>query len=370
MNRRFIAYLSIFTIAVSVTTIPAKAAVKEGGICTKAGAKRVSGSKTHTCIKSGKRLIWDKGVAKSPNSHYLEIPISLDNLDLIRVPQKAYENVTGVLKTRSRSNFSPIVHKGPNVKTERSNQELPGLFRAIDLWAPYFQPEKFQVVFIDKGDEEWLEKKSTELGLGSLLPPGQTWTERMKMYSPCGFGNAGTANEVPTYVQCVGMSFIGGKSQGAPHEYTHLFQQGIAGSNQFRIPWYTEGTGSFFGWTLGFYPYDPKSSERNDWLKILYWNIDPGAKSDFESKNIEFFKKRIKSLIPSYNESVASTSYWVGGLAVEVLVALYGFDKFIEFSKNIKNIPDMSQLLAQTYGFNEDYFYEKLAPYVWAQIPA
>jgi hypothetical protein len=29
----------------------------------------------------------------------------------------------------------------------------------------------------------------------------------------------------------------------------------------------------------------------------------------------------------------------------------------------------MSSLLKQTYGFDEDYFYEKLAPYVWAQIP-
>jgi len=65
----------------------------------------------------------------------------------------------------------------------------------------------------------------------------------------------------------------------------------------------------------------------------------------------------------------ANVSYWVGGLATEVLVALYGFDKFVEFTKNLQVNKDMSSLLNQTYGFSEDYFYEKLAPYVWAQIP-
>lgn len=39
------------------------AAVKAGSGCTKVGSKSVSGGKSYTCIKSGKKLIWDKGVA-------------------------------------------------------------------------------------------------------------------------------------------------------------------------------------------------------------------------------------------------------------------------------------------------------------------
>ena len=38
------------------------AAVKAGSACTKAGSKSVSGGKSYTCIKSGKKLVWDKGV--------------------------------------------------------------------------------------------------------------------------------------------------------------------------------------------------------------------------------------------------------------------------------------------------------------------
>ena len=41
---------------------PASAAVKAGTACTKAGLTSVSAGIKYTCIKSGKKLVWDKGV--------------------------------------------------------------------------------------------------------------------------------------------------------------------------------------------------------------------------------------------------------------------------------------------------------------------
>jgi hypothetical protein len=38
------------------------AAVKAGSSCSKAGIKSVSAGKTYTCVKSGKKLVWNKGV--------------------------------------------------------------------------------------------------------------------------------------------------------------------------------------------------------------------------------------------------------------------------------------------------------------------
>ena len=38
------------------------AAVKAGSSCSKAGIKSLSAGKTYTCVKSGKKLVWDKGV--------------------------------------------------------------------------------------------------------------------------------------------------------------------------------------------------------------------------------------------------------------------------------------------------------------------
>lgn len=41
---------------------PAFSAVKPGATCKKAGQKTVSKGKTYTCVKSGKKLVWNKGV--------------------------------------------------------------------------------------------------------------------------------------------------------------------------------------------------------------------------------------------------------------------------------------------------------------------
>lgn len=369
MNKRLIAFLSILSLSLSLPLLPASAAVKAGAPCPKVGITLVTSSKTYTCIKSGKKLVWNKGVSKSTSTVPIDIPISIDKLDLKGVPQKAYENVEAALKSRPRTNYTPTFFLSPGLKQARVDQEISGLNRAIDLWQPYFLPDKFQAVYVVLGDEDWLENKSRELGLSSMVPPGETWTMRMKMFSPCGFANAGKPNNIPTFVQCLNVNYSEGYKQTGPHEYTHLFQLDFGGSNVYQIPWYMEGSASYFGWTLGFYPYKTNSFERINWLNTLYQNMGSEAISDLSSKDLVRFKSRMRMLTPQAAHSIASTSYWVGGLATEVLVALYGFDKFVEFTKNMQGSKDMSALLMQTYGFSEDYFYEKLAPYVWAHIP-
>ena len=46
---------------------PADAAVKAGGTCTKAGATTTAGGLKYTCVKSGKKLVWNKGVKVASN---------------------------------------------------------------------------------------------------------------------------------------------------------------------------------------------------------------------------------------------------------------------------------------------------------------
>ena len=374
MNKRLIAFLSILSLSLSLPLIPANAAVKAGGSCKKAGVTSVALSKTYKCIKSGNKLVWDKGVSKSTATvsatvpATVDIPISIDNLDLKGVPQKAYENVIKELNSHQPTTYEPTIIAGPNVNQTRIDQEMLSIKKAINLWSPYFLPDKFQVVYVNLGDENWLEQKSIELGLASMLPPGQTWREQFKKYENCPFAMAGSGNGIPTFVQCLGYMFNKNESQAqtGPHEYTHLFQQKY---NAWNISWYMEGSASFFGWTLGFDPYAPTSSVRSNHLKNLWWQLPEGVKSDFRSKDLTRFKSIMGEISGRNTQETANMSYWVGALATEMLVALYGFDKFVEWTKNMQNEKDISKVLNQTYGFNADYIYEKLAPYVWAQIP-
>jgi hypothetical protein len=62
MLKRRIAFLAIFSLILSLPLIPANAATKAGGTCKKAGLKSVVSNKSFTCIKSGNKLVWNKGV--------------------------------------------------------------------------------------------------------------------------------------------------------------------------------------------------------------------------------------------------------------------------------------------------------------------
>ena len=54
--------ISLIVSAVFLGQFSAMAAVKTGGSCTKLGATSTSLGKKYTCIKSGKKLVWNKGV--------------------------------------------------------------------------------------------------------------------------------------------------------------------------------------------------------------------------------------------------------------------------------------------------------------------
>ena len=52
----------LILISLSLPMLPAQAAVKAGSNCKTAGITSVVSDKTYTCIKSGKKLVWGKGV--------------------------------------------------------------------------------------------------------------------------------------------------------------------------------------------------------------------------------------------------------------------------------------------------------------------
>ena len=64
MKRITLVFTFVFAIAAGTT---AGAVVKAGAACSKAGATFTVSNKKYTCIKSGKRLLWDKGVLLKNN---------------------------------------------------------------------------------------------------------------------------------------------------------------------------------------------------------------------------------------------------------------------------------------------------------------
>ena len=61
----------------SLVVVPGSyAAAKSGGKCTKVGSTSIAANKTFTCVKSGKKLVWNKGVALSKTISKSTTPVS------------------------------------------------------------------------------------------------------------------------------------------------------------------------------------------------------------------------------------------------------------------------------------------------------
>ena len=61
MKNKFLTFVLSLIVAFTLS-IEASAAITPGAKCSKAGVKQIYKGKTYTCVKSGKKLVWNKGV--------------------------------------------------------------------------------------------------------------------------------------------------------------------------------------------------------------------------------------------------------------------------------------------------------------------
>ncbi len=70
INLRWYVFLSILVLIFSASLVPVYSAVKAGASCKKEGLKFTLSGDTYTCVKSGKKFVWHKGVTapvRKPN---------------------------------------------------------------------------------------------------------------------------------------------------------------------------------------------------------------------------------------------------------------------------------------------------------------
>jgi len=99
VNKRLIAFLSILSLAISFPLTTVNAAAKAGAKCAKAGNTEVVKGKSYTCIKSGRKLVWDKGVTtKQVVTSTPNIPNQARAIDVNKVystDDGYYDNISG-----------------------------------------------------------------------------------------------------------------------------------------------------------------------------------------------------------------------------------------------------------------------------------
>ncbi len=184
---------ALITIALIHVPINAIAAVKSGDACKRAGATATVNGKKLTCVKSGKKLVWNKGIAipkptpvevpipaPTPSASVAPTPTPTPTPTLVPLIEKApsgfndlVENYKGVYvgvwnSSNAKITANPVLDVKQNVllgpNTKLPNVEIPEMYsRGTQLFAGYVQPKKFNALYFVFEDIKWAEDKVLQL---------------------------------------------------------------------------------------------------------------------------------------------------------------------------------------------------------------
>lgn len=148
------------------------AAVKSGASCTKVGLKNVSAGKSYTCVKQGKKLVWNKGTAVStskpvagnnssattvapPAPKYPAVPTGFDDLWEKRdgIVYGVWSKVINEYKKNKVKLPEFQIYRGANTPEYISDVKLrAALADVAQLYATYQIPEKVVLFYYSRAD--------------------------------------------------------------------------------------------------------------------------------------------------------------------------------------------------------------------------
>ena len=378
--KRILLLFLVATMALSVNLSTANAAVKSGALCKKINQTSTVQGVKFTCIKSGKKLIWNKGVklpAQTPTPTPTPTPtkaLTLDNLDYEQVYVTSRAEVARYVANGVSSQSAIDFQVGVNVDSWRVDIAKNEVNSAVKLWSSFFKPSAITIIWYSSKDIPWAKIKYQEAG------GNPAWAAGFSGCTPQYCGNASASlMGGGKFLFEQGLEFT---DQGlwnratAAHEYTHLAQYGLsAPTNLSAMPWWSvEGGAQFYGEAIGYSPFDSSKVARSGMhtqytsdSKAYIDTLFPGQtlKSILLRNDPEVTKKLMKSVEVSTNSQGAlGLSYLLGSYATEVLVALYGHEKMANFYKSFATSTNYQTNFNTVFGVSVDTFYSKLTPYL------
>ncbi len=334
-----ITLFSLVTPQQSVAAVKAKAGAK----CVKVNSTQTVGTKKFTCVKSGSKLIWNKGVSLArpvvvnpvPNPSPSASPENVVQakptpFDLAPFPDEfsRAEMVEAMFKS-----FDEFIKRTPNVNSYRL--VIDSLFQSDsaaitklvkDVYAVLPFPAGYPTtVVILSNDQDLIEKSVKENGFGKegFQPSGN------HCRNCAGFGWA-TSSRPLTWI--------------TPHEIFHVWQKAAYKRDSDNNPdpanplnppvWFDEGGADFFAFAL----------------YSKFENSYPGSRVG---------SNRIRLIDASTRNIDKGLTYSLGRLAGEYIVASKGMDKFLEIYLNVGKGQDFPTAFNNALGITLERFYDK-----------
>lgn len=373
--------ITAFTVvALLIAPLTAAAAVKAGDGCKKVGSTATSQGKKFTCIKSGKKLVWSKGIAVvvpkpvfTPTPTPVTTPTSSATptptpAPLVESPPTGFDdlvqNFKGVYLAVWKSADAKIsaskpieiqqnIYSGP--KSLMLHNEVQKYFsRGTQFFSGYIQPKKLNAIYYTFEDIKWAEDKIFELYKNP--------DERLQISRNCQSAqrcNGANANapQIDTGHANFGIALNTSddyhlKGGIEIHEYAHMVQfmqfQGKPGQrngNGFSLlpNWFVEGHAHLAGNVGSAYSLADYKTFRSYWLNAQADGI-PG----YSPQSIESFYEKLAP--GKFDASVVSNVYSIGYFTVEALAAIKGVDSPAEVFKLVSEGSDWDAAFLKVYG--------------------
>jgi hypothetical protein len=355
MKRTLVLLFSI-TFLGSSLSLPAFAAVKAGAKCPKVGITTVVSGKAFTCNKSGKKLVWSKGVVPKPAFGSPEQGLAYENMKKLMIPQPVNELF--------RFHYSPSA-----VKSFKDLLESD-LNYSMKYWVSVYDNKAlFNVFYGTEKDLDWLIDAWRPYGFDKNTGFADDFRGRIKRE-----GNRLNAGAVPSQLDSSHLSILRHSSLPTradsfiPHENVHIVQQFLTKSRTFQMPcWLREGSANLFG-NFIFAEKTSRDSynqaKRNDMNNYLYGSSGVEIRKFTED---EWFK-HLKSLEGNFQggcDYINRFAYGTGLLLSESLMAEGGFSKMMDFWRAFSLEKDWRLSFKEIYGSDIDGWYrDKAIPYL------
>ena len=348
--------------ALLLSPFNAVAATKPGAACSKAGATSTMSGKKYTCIKSGKKLVWDKGTpitavkVSSPTG-----PTSFDDLE------QKYQGVAEAAWKKSAqmigaSKAKPIDLKiliGPNSKPV---YEIPqvAISQVSRMFPNYKEAKEFVLIYFNFKDVAWAEAQFDKyIGTNG----GYDTSGEVKKLCP-GEKSCNSASAVRNQVTGIQVTLItaGPASMsdkhfvtGAieAHEYFHTVQnvqfEGTSKNNGMMPRWLCEGSASFVEMaSINYDSFDKYKIAKASLLTELYYR-----KEFNEQKLLTFLNApSLGKDWSSWDSYPVQRVYDIGMIVTEIMVSLKGPDSIIEQYKLVASGMSYPQAFETVFGIS------------------
>ena len=380
--RKKVVLLGVSTLVLAIITPFANAAVTPGAKCAKQGQTSTTAGIKYTCIKSGNKLVWNKGIAvkkpvsaASPTASATATP----------TPTPTPKNLTPLEKTNrdiyarylaADKKISPSFNfvRCPNVNKSMADITENAYIDAYSFWATVYKATaKINWLLMSEKDWDcWYETTAKFEGPNPVSRSWNVWNKSTGVLGHCpvsstafcGYGTGVREGGIFAQYNLIGTNYkIAPDPATVHHETVHNYQAQLIADNYATskantvAPWFMEGQANLFGAPI---------SAKGD--PTTYRNFEKGRLLKVYPKGASYTKEEWTSVFVTLKNDPDfvfknELGYSLGWFALEWTYMNYTIEEMHTFLELMAKGSTWEQAIQSVMKMDEQAYYAKLGQY-------